>query len=376
MKISLTFILSVSIIFISSCASTGNKKNIVETNDKSMDFISNQINSFENKEISNIVSKLYKLKKLNEAERDLINFSLNNGIINGSYVNDIEKLLNAQKIHSSNLKLKIRTSEKNKEMLIESLIKENALFNISFEGDGLYEISDNVLDSNLKFYCKSFIDEQKDSLEKKLFKDKKILIIYSSKYESYVNFLMSKHSEHIYLKINRNNYEEKIQKIFEINNSNKNALLISNLNRSLKIEHSPRLRNDLKKIYFIVGYDEGKSLAPFLKSFSTDLMLFSSSVIFHEADELNDLSDFEKISVPISKNFISMAYNNKYENLEKQFENILIEDYLTIEKAHQNNIFNSILLLNTGPTKINKGECINRNMTFWAIDVSSFTSQS
>ena len=376
MKISLTFILSVSIIFISSCASTGNKKNIVETNDKSMDFISNQISTFENKEISNVLSKLYKLKKLNEAERDLINFSLKNGSINGSYVNDIEKLLNAQKIHSSNLKLKIRTSEKNKEMLIESLIEEDALFNISFEGDGLYEISDNVLDSNLKFYCKSFIAEQKDSLEKKLFKDEKILIIYSSKYESYVNFLMSKHSEHIYLKINRNNYEEKIQKIFEINNSNKNALLISNLNRSLKIEHSPRLRNDLKKIYFIVGYDEGKSLAPFLKSFSTDLMLFSSSVIFHEADELNDLSDFEKISVPISKNFISMAYNNKYENLEKQFENILIEDYLTIEKAHQNNIFNSKLLLNTGPTRINKGECINRNMTFWAIDVSSFTNQS
>tara|TARA_Y100000739_G_scaffold168956_1_gene146854 strand:- start:2114 stop:3244 length:1131 start_codon:yes stop_codon:yes gene_type:complete len=376
MKISLTFILSVSIIFISSCASTGNKKNIVETNDKSKDFISNQINTFENKEISNIVSKLYKLKKLNEAERDLINFSLKNGSINGSYVNDIEKLLNAQKIHSSNLKLKISTSEKNKEMLIESLIEEDTLFNISFEGDGLYEISDNVLDSNLKFYCKSFIAEQKDSLEKKLFKDEKILIIYSSKYESYVNFLMSKHSEHIYLKINRNNYEEKIQKIFEINNSNKNALLISNLNRSLKIEHSPRLRNDLKKIYFIVGYDEGKSLAPFLKSFSTDLMLFSSSVIFHEADELNDLSDFEKISVPISKNFISMAYNNKYENLEKQFENILIEDYLTIEKAHQNNIFNSKLLLNTGPTRINKGECINRNMTFWAIDVSSFTNQS
>ena len=376
MKISLTFILSVSIIFITSCASTGSKKNLVDTDDKSMDFISNQINSFENKEISNIVSKLYKLKKLNKAERDLINSSLKNGSINGSYINDIEKLLSAQKIHSSNLKLNIRTSEKNKEMLIESLIEEDALINISFDDDGFYEISDSVLDSNLKFYCQSFMAEQKDSLEKKLFKDEKILIIYSSKYESYVNFLMSKYSEHIYLKINSNNYQEKIQKIFEINNSNTNALLISNLDRNIKIEHSPRLRKDLKKIYFIVGYDDGKSLAPFLNSYSTDLMLFSSSIIFHEADELNDLSDFEKISVPISNNFISMAYNNKYENLEKQFENILIEDYLTIEKAYQNNIFNSKLLLNTGPTRINKGECIRRNMVFWTIDVSSLTNQS
>ena len=376
MKISLTFILSVSIIFISSCASTGSKKNIVDTDDKSMDFISNQINSFENKEISNIISKLYKLKKLNKAERDLINSSLKNGSINGSYINDIEKLLSAQKIYSSNLKLNIRTSEKNKEMLIESLIEEDALFNISFDDDDFYEISDSVLDSNLKFYCQSFIAEQKDSLEEKLFKDEKILIIYSSKYESYVNFLMSKYSEHIYLKINRNNYQERVQKIFEINNSNNNALLISNLDRSIKIEHSPRLRKDLKRIYFIVGYDDGKFLAPFLKSFSTDLMLFSSSIIFHEADELNDLSDFEKISVPISKNFISMAYNNKYENLEKQFENILIDDYLTIEKAHQNNIFNSKLLLNTGPTTITKGECIQRNMTFWTIDVSSLINQS
>ena len=377
MKVSLTFILSVLIIFVSSCTTTaGNKKNFEDGNNRSKDFVLNQINKSANKDIPNIVSKLYKLKKLDKSEQDLLIFSLKNGDIKRSYTNEVEKLLNhSQEIYSSDLKLSIRTSEKNKEMLVESLLQENILFSISFSENDFF-INDDVFASNLKFYCQSFIEEQDNKLKNRLLKEEKILIVFSSEYEEDANALMLNNSDHIYLRINGDDYENKLQKILEINNSYNKAELVSSFDKSLKIEHTPRLRQDLKKIYFLVGYNEGKSVVPFVKSFSTDLQLFSSTRIFHEADSLNDLADFENLTIPVSKNFIAKAEKNNFDNLKKKFENLLLEDYINIEKAYQNNIFNSKIILNTGLTQINRGACVERNLGFWNIDINSIADQS
>ena len=377
MKVSLTFILSVLIIFVSSCTTTaGNKKNFEDGNNRSKDFVLNQINKSANKDIPNIVSKLYKLKKLDKSEQDLLIVSLKNGDIKRSYTNEVEKLLNhSQEIYSSDLKLSIRTSEKNKEMLVESLLQENILFSISFSENDFF-INDDVFASNLKFYCQSFIEEQNNKLEDRLLREEKILIVFSSEYEEDANALMLNNSDHIYLRINGDDYENKLQKILEINNSYNKAELISSFDKSLKIEHTPRLRQDLKKIYFLVGYNEGKSVVPFVKSFSTDLQLFSSTRIFHEADSLNDLADFENLTIPVSKNFIAKAEKNNFDNLKKKFENLLLEDYINIEKAYQNNIFNSKIILNTGLTQINRGACVERNLGFWNIDINSIADQS
>ena len=377
MKVSLTFILSVLIIFVSSCTTTaGNKKNFEDGNNRSKDFVLNQINKSANKDIPNIVSKLYKLKKLDKSEQDLLIVSLKNGDIKRSYTNEVEKLLNhSQEIYSSELRLSIRTSEKNKEMLVESLLQENILFSISFSENDFF-INDDVFASNLKFYCQSFIEEQNNKLENRLLREEKILIVFSSEYEEDANALMLNNSDHIYLRINGDDYENKLQKILEINNSYNKAELVSSFDKSLKIEHTPRLRQDLKKIYFLVGYNEGKSVVPFVKSFSTDLQLFSSTRIFHEADSLNDLADFENLTIPVSKNFIAKAEKNNFDNLKKKFENLLLEDYINIEKAYQNNIFNSKVILNTGLTQINRGACVERNLGFWNIDINSIAGQS
>ena len=378
MKVSLTLILSVLIIFVSSCTTTAsNKKIFGDDNNKSKDFVLNQLNKTASNDIANIVSKLYRLKKINEYEQNLLIISLKNGDIKRRYANEIEKLLKySQKIYSSDLKLNINTSEKNKEMLVEALFQENILFSISFGKNDFFEINEDVFESNLKFFCRSFIEEQKNKLENRLLREEKILIVYSSEYEEDANVLMLNNSDHIYLKINGNDYENKIQKVLEINNSSNKAELLSSFDKNLNIEHSPRLRQDLKKIYFLVGYNEGKSLVPFVKSFSTSLELFSSTSIFHEADSLNDLADFENISIPVSKNFIAMAENNNFDNLKKKFENLLLDDYINIEKAYQNEVFNSKIILNTGLTQINRGVCIDRNLSFWNININSITDQS
>ena len=98
MKVSLTFILFVITIFLSSCATpAGNKKNFEDYNNKSKNFILNQLNKPADKDIANIISKLYKLKELNGSEEDLLVVSLKNGDIKRSYANEIEKLLKYSK---------------------------------------------------------------------------------------------------------------------------------------------------------------------------------------------------------------------------------------------------------------------------------------
>ena len=52
-------------------------------------------------------------------------------------------------------------------MLIESLLKENILFRISFSENDFF-INDDVFESNLKFYCQSFIEEQNKKLENQI----------------------------------------------------------------------------------------------------------------------------------------------------------------------------------------------------------------
>ena len=88
------------------------------------------------------------------------------------------------------------------------------------------------------------------------------------------------------------------------------------------------------------------------------------------------MADFENISIPVSKNFISKAGNNDFDNLKEKFESLLLDDYINIEKAYQNNVFNSKIILNTGLTQINRGACVNRNLSFWNIDINSIADQS
>ena len=57
------------------------------------------------------------------------------------------------------LDLILQTSNKNKEIIMESLLKEDIRFSVNFENKDSYILKDDVLNSNLKFFCKSFIQE-------------------------------------------------------------------------------------------------------------------------------------------------------------------------------------------------------------------------
>ena len=382
MKFSLTFILSLITVLISSCTSMPNdlKKDLNTKDSINNTFISNQLSKTNNIELLKALENGFKLIDLSDDEINIIINSIQNNEIKKSHIKKVENMLdNNKKISLNKLKLNIKTSERNKEIILETLLENNSFFSIAMNENNATFIEDNVLNSNLKFYCNSFIKEQENILEKKIFVEsdyKKTLIIYSDRFSKNVTELKLKYPSEIFLRVNNDNYEASIKKALEIDESNSRGEIINKFINNRQIEHTPRIRQDIAKIYFLLDYDQGKSIAPLLKSYVVGIKIFSTSEIFHNADNIRDLSDFEEILVPVSKDFILKTGNQKYDRLKQGIEKLVLSDFVTIEKIYQNNLFKNDILLNTGLNSVTKNKCLNRDMGMWKIDLSEVIGRS
>jgi len=279
-----------------------------------------------------------------------------------------------------NIDLTIKTSNKNKELIIESLFEENILFSLDFDKEGSYELSDDLINSKMKYFCNSIIEEEKIFIESKIFKsnktkNKKILVIYSEPYIEFVNSLNEKYPEELFFSINESNYEQKIAEILNTVISLKNYEKVNTVDKSIQIEHLPRVRNDISKIYFVTDYDIGKTIVPEIKSYTLNIALYSSSEIFHDAVDLKKLVDFEGSYVPISNQLIKSIPSDTNTNIKNEIEKLLIEDFLTIEKVHQNNLHSKNIQLKTGNGEIKKNSCIKRDLNFWKVSTNDITNQ-
>ena len=288
-----------------------------------------------------------------------------------------------QSQNKSNIKLSlnIETSNKNKEIIIESLLKEGIQFSINFDANNSYLLRNEVLNSNMKYFCKSFIKEQRDIVESAIFDkesdDKRILIIYSDKYINSASSLKSKYPKEIYYLISKENFENNIKKILDVNLSNERYAQVSNLDKNLKIQHSPRVRKDISKIYFLIDYDLGKTIVPIFKNYALGINFFSTSELFHGATDIKKLADFEGTSIPLSsKIFTNIKDKKNIINIQNEFEILMINDFLEIEKMYQNNLYKRNIQLETGYTKIQKNKCISRRLPIWKIDMNSLILQS
>ena len=277
------------------------------------------------------------------------------------------------------MNLELQTSNKNKEMIIENVLEQNIIFSIDFNKEGSYRLDDNILDSSLKYFCNGFIQDQNIYLQSLVFdpskiKDKKILIIFSESFEDYANELKKIYPNELYFYLDRNNYEDAIKDIFNVNDSVDKHLKISKLDKSLKLDHSPRIRNDISKIYFLLDYSFGKTVVPYVRNYAFKIDSYSSSEIFHEANNIKKLFDFENLYTPLSEELIEKIQQKKnIKTIRNELEKLLIKDFLLIEKLYQNNLFEKNISLNTSNQKIrNNNKCIDRSFEIYKISSNDF----
>ena len=267
------------------------------------------------------------------------------------------------------LNLDLQSSNKNKEIILEYLLKENIKFSIDFNKEDSYEIDDDLLKSNLKYFCRSFIQDQNDLLETAIFDssyslDKKVLIIYSKDFNGLADGLKKKYPNELYHLLDKNNYDKEIKRILDVDGSISRYMDISNLDKNLKMVHSLRIRDDISKIYFLLNYDLGKTIVPLVKNFALNIDSYSSSQIFHGASDFKKITDFENIFIPIQDEMIeTIVEKEDIKNIKREFEKMLIADYLLIEKVYQNNLFRQKIFLKTTSKQIIKNKCINRDLS-------------
>ena len=384
MKLTITSILCALFLFLSSCSS------MIILNDSSSNdkeffnsiFNESNINNSQKKDLSNIVYKLYTFNYLFEEEVETLLLNLEKNSFKKEFHDEIEDLLFNNIIAQKNVfNLKVKTSKKNKELIIESLLKQNIKFNIDFNSPNSFELKEDILNSKNKFFCTSFIDEQQKLIDKNVFildrdLSKKILIVYSKENLKNIERLKKDYPDEIYHLIDSSNLESDVQKLLKAYDSNQRLSLIESLDKKIAIEHFPRSRNDIDKVYFLLDYQLGKTIIPIYRNLDFGSKLFSNTKIIHGANKINDLADFESISIPVNKQMIKrIAEKNYITNIKSELEKMIIADYLILEKLKNNNFYSSEIYLSTGFEDINLNECISRNIPMWKVDINGLTDQ-
>ena len=275
------------------------------------------------------------------------------------------------------LSLNIETTNKNKEIIIESLLKNETIFNVDFHNENSYSLGNDILNSNLKYFCKSFLDDQKDILEKSIFKDnefinKKVLIVYTEEFIDTVNKLKEKYPNEEYFLLKNGDFEIQIKKILNIDLSISRYLDFSKLDKNIQISYSPRIRNDISSIYFLMNYGVSKTVVPIFRSYAFNIKFFSSSEIFHSALDFKKLIDFEGTYIPLTDKIIEKLSKKEDLSMKENIEIFLINDLLTIEKIYQKNLFKENFTPDSGNLVISRSNCIKRNLDLWRVSADSF----
>ena len=224
-----------------------------------------------------------------------------------------------QNKNNLNINLAIKTSNKNKELIIESLFESNIEFTVNFDEPGSYELPDNLINSEMKYFCNSLLQDERNLIESSVFKSnqtKNVLVVYSPQYANYVKNLKEKYPNELFLSVNNSNYEDKIKEILNVISSLNKFSIVNKVDRSIKIEHEPRVRKDISKIYFITNYELGKTLVPAIRSYTLNIDLYSTSEIFYDASDLKKLADFEDSFIPVSNKYINKIGSDDASNIK------------------------------------------------------------
>ena len=383
-KPSLTFISLLLILVLSGCISSPEILNINKNDSGNKSYISSIINKdavikvSKLEEVTTILDDLFFFKNLDDQKISMINLYIDNDFLNEEGISRVSSFLSInQKIKKAGIiELNYLTSDENKEYIIESVLKDDSKFDVQFNKSNGNKIKNNLLTSNLLYFCKSIIEEQKESIEDLIFSSKNngdnVIVVYSKDFEEQAKLLKQKYPAVRLSKV-RDNFEEFTKETLGIDDSLKRFSAIELLDRNIKLESSPRERKDFSEIYFLLTHELGKSIVPIFRSYLLDIKFFSTSEIILSATSINQLNDFEGLFIPSPDYFFKKILDKKeIRSFDDEYRKALTSDLILAEKLMQSNISKASILLNTGSAVFNRNECIKRDIPIWEISLNSF----
>ena len=382
---SLTFISVSLILILSGCSSVPIINDLSVKGGHENSYTNQMIDGYEeiSKELKDeivfILEEIFFYNRIDEANLEKVNAFIQNGQIKDYYANQIQLItLNKKKLRSVPLiNANFDTGKKNKEYIIESVLRRSNKFNITFDSKGR-NISDGLLDSNLLFFCSSYLQDQKDIIEDHIFKKNnpsEVIVVFTKSYEEYAINLKQNFPGIKFSLINDKNHEEYAQKTLGIDRSLIRFNKIQKLDQNIVLENTPRERKDFKKVYFLVDYAIGKSIVPIFRSYLLNSDFYATNNILLGAINTKQLSDFDNLYIPTPQYFYKkVAQKQSIISIGDEINKALIDDMLRIEELNASNASDSFILLNSGAINYQNDKCIERELSFWKITQENLTS--
>ena len=388
MKPSLTFILPILILLLWGCSSSPVVKNINVSNNSEQIFIDSKINNQvaisdkDKRLLRNILNNLFLYKGLNDGDLIILEAYIEKDYIKKVALSEIALVIsnNIKLRKSGKLEVSYVTNKINKEYLIESLLKKNYPFEVSFNSG--YKIDADLDGSNLKYFCSSLMNDQMALIEASIFSTNqkseiKSIIVYLKKFESIANKLREKYPNNRFELVEGLEFENFTRRVLGIDSSLSRYQDIQNLDRNIDIQNTPRKRKDFNKIYFILDHETGKSIIPIFRSYALDIDFYATNKILLGITNIKQMNDFEGVFIPGPSSFFkNIGKKGNISSLKNELDKALIEDLIMIERVSQANFSSIDLLLNTGKVKYRKNSCLERDLTLWKISLDDLTNRS
>ena len=369
-------------MLLNSCATSSNNGFKLNEDQKQNDFtellaaddlfFENELNKEKSRIDRNLILELLKYESLdvNETYKVIEDVSDNlspygKNIIEG-VLRNTKKLQDRQ---ATNLTIKI--DEKYKKILIQASINIDTEFNLIFVNNAKNIISKNILNEALPGFCNSFQDDQLSSIEAVIFSDsvldgKETLVIYENTFKGQERRLNSNFSNLRSVLFSDEGYEQFASNVLGVSDSSERYKRINALLPNVKINNIPRVREDIKNIYFLMSYKNAKGLVPaFRYNYSIGINSYASSNLIENVNNINGIVDFESLIMPAPNHFGDDIFLDQFKKNASIKDRLIFDnlyDLLLTSYLSQSGIKEAVVNGRSGILHLREGKCISRKL--------------
>ena len=238
------------------------------------------------------------------------------------------------------VELKINANEEVKQLIIKSIVSLDSDITINFVdivNNGVLPISNNFLNQEFSYFCKSANVYLKEVTEQYLFdfqKNDEVFIFYSERFKYQAETIKNSYPGVRIFKL-EGNYDDLVKRVFELSGSNNRGDLINRLVQEEDIGFVPRPREDFEKIYIIADYDQSKNFIPSLRfNYILDKEIYLSSQSVTRVDDRKKLLDFSEVILTVPNSFLR---EDESMNLDELSKLSFLQDLILISAIKKNN---------------------------------------
>ena len=269
------------------------------------------------------------------------------------------------------VELKINANEEVKQLIIKSIVSLDSDIKINFVdsiNNGVLSISNNFLNQEFAYFCKSASAYLAEVTEQYLFdfqKNDEVFIFYNERFKSQAETIKNNYPGVRIVKL-EGDYDDLVKRIFGLLGSNSRGELINRLVQEEDIGFVPRPREDFEKIYIIADYDQSKNIIPSLRfNYILGKEIYISSQSVTRIEDRKKLLDFSEVILSVPNSFLKEDESLSLDELSKLS---FLQDLILISAIKKSNGNSQIIAGQFGNIRYSQNTCSDIQTNLVQID--------